>query len=98
MLKIAVTGGAGYVGLTTTVCLASKGHTVYCVDVNEERIRQLRSGKTVIYEESLEELAQQSLSKSTSIPSTNLTRPFHATIVLTNTLYVTWKSECDTSY
>ena len=30
--------GTGYVGLVTSACLASKGHTVRCVDVSEERV------------------------------------------------------------
>ena len=33
-MKIAV-AGTGYVGLVTGVCLASKGHQVWCVDVDE---------------------------------------------------------------
>ena len=35
-MKIAV-AGTGYVGLVTGGCLASKGHSVSCVDVDEKR-------------------------------------------------------------
>ena len=36
-MKIAV-AGTGYVGLVTGVCLASKGHTVVCVDVDGKKM------------------------------------------------------------
>lgn len=48
--------GAGYVGLVTAVCLADKGHNVTCVDVDEAKINMLKSGKSPIYEQGLEEL------------------------------------------
>jgi UDPglucose 6-dehydrogenase len=53
-LNIAV-AGVGYVGLVTAVCLADKGHTVTCVDIDEEKIIQLRQGICSIYEAGLEE-------------------------------------------
>ncbi len=56
-MKIAV-AGTGYVGLVTGVCLASKGHHVWCVDVAEDKIRMMQQGKSPIYEEGLEELMQ----------------------------------------
>ncbi|MBR5318206.1 MAG: UDP-glucose/GDP-mannose dehydrogenase family protein [Peptococcaceae bacterium] len=57
-MKIAV-AGTGYVGLVTAVCLAHKGHTVTCVDLNETKIKMLQSGKSPIYEKDLEDLMQQ---------------------------------------
>jgi UDPglucose 6-dehydrogenase len=48
--------GAGYVGLTTGVCLAHVGHQVTCVDKNEGRISLLNEGHTPMYEPGLEEL------------------------------------------
>lgn len=57
-MKIAI-AGTGYVGLVTAVCLAHKGHTVTCVDVNETKIKMLQSGKSPIYEKDLEDLMQQ---------------------------------------
>jgi UDPglucose 6-dehydrogenase len=53
--KIAV-AGTGYVGLVTGVCLAHTGHQVTCVDLDEGKIKLLKSGKSPIYEEGLEEL------------------------------------------
>ena len=56
--------GAGYVGLTTAICLASLEHSVIVSDINEERIVNLGSGKCPIFEESLEELLNQCLESS----------------------------------
>lgn len=54
-MKIAV-AGTGYVGLVTGVCLAEHGHTVTCVDVDENKVKMMESGKSPIYEPGLEEL------------------------------------------
>ncbi len=50
--------GAGYVGLVSAICLAQIGHDVTCADVDAEKIRMLRSGRSPIYEAGLEELLQ----------------------------------------
>lgn len=57
-MKIAV-AGTGYVGLVTGVCLASKGHNVTCVDVDERKLNMLENGQVPIYEPGLEELLQE---------------------------------------
>lgn len=54
-MKIAV-AGTGYVGLVAGVCFAEKGHNVICVDVDENKVQLMKSGKSPIYEEGLEEL------------------------------------------
>ncbi len=54
-MKIAV-AGTGYVGLVAGVCFAEKGHDVICVDVDENKVKLMKSGKSPIYEEGLEEL------------------------------------------
>lgn len=58
-MKIAV-AGTGYVGLVTGVCLASKGHQVVCVDVDEKKINQMKQGISPIYEPGLSELMKKS--------------------------------------
>lgn len=57
-MKIAV-AGTGYVGLVAGVCFAEKGHNVICVDVDENKVKLMKSGKSPIYEEGLEELLEK---------------------------------------
>lgn len=54
-MKIAV-AGTGYVGLVTGVVFAEIGHDVTCVDVDENKINLMKSGKSPIYEDGLEDL------------------------------------------
>ena len=51
--------GTGYVGLVAGVCFAEKGHDVTCVDVDENKVKMMESGKSPIYEEGLEELMRK---------------------------------------
>lgn len=60
MFKLAV-AGTGYVGLVAGVCFAEVGHQVICVDVNENKIKLMKQGKSPIYEANLEELLQKNL-------------------------------------
>ncbi|HQW94022.1 MAG TPA: UDP-glucose/GDP-mannose dehydrogenase family protein [Ferruginibacter sp.] len=54
-MKIAVIG-TGYVGLVTGTCFAETGNTVTCVDIDDNKINKLVSGKLTIYEPGLEKL------------------------------------------
>jgi UDPglucose 6-dehydrogenase len=53
--------GAGYVGLTTAVCLAEGRRDTLCVDTDGARVRQLRRGVTLIDEPGLPQLLRQGL-------------------------------------
>lgn len=63
-MKLAV-AGTGYVGLVTAVCLAERGHTVSCVDIDQKKIDYMKSGKSPIYEQDLEELMNKNKDKMT---------------------------------
>lgn len=79
-MKITVIG-TGYVGLPTGVGLAELGNDVICLDIDENKINMLKSGKVTIFEEGLEELFQKntanekvkfSTSFAESIPNADL--------------------------
>ncbi len=53
--------GAGYVGLTTAVCLAHLGHRVGCLDIDSTKIEQLRQGRPTILERDLDHLLSEGL-------------------------------------
>jgi UDPglucose 6-dehydrogenase len=59
-MNIAVVG-TGYVGLVSGTCFAESGNEVICVDIDRDRVKQLKSGKVPIYEPGLEELVRRNL-------------------------------------
>ena len=71
-MKIAVVGGTGYVGLTTAVCLASKGHLVFCVGKTREKVEKIARGVPVIYEDGLKEMLGSVLKKEKLIATMDL--------------------------
>ncbi len=71
-MKISVYG-AGYVGLVTAVCLAKIGHSVRCVDIDEQKISLLQRGECTIYEQQLPELLNEQLNAERLTFTTNLT-------------------------
>lgn len=78
-MKIAVVG-AGYVGLVTSSCFAELGNRVTCIDVNKQKITNLKNGLMPIYEPGLDVMVasnceQDRLHFSTSLEETMLDHP-----------------------
>ncbi|PFK47344.1 UDP-glucose 6-dehydrogenase [Bacillus cereus] len=53
--------GCGYVGLTTSICLAELGHQVTCIDIDERKINMLNQGEAPLYEPGIEEYIKKHL-------------------------------------
>jgi UDPglucose 6-dehydrogenase len=70
-MKIAVVG-TGYVGLVTGACLADVGFEVICVDIDVEKIAQLKQGISPIFEPGLEDVLERTIQKGRLTFTTDL--------------------------
>jgi UDPglucose 6-dehydrogenase len=61
-MRIAVVG-SGYVGLVTGACFAESGVNVTCVDLDFDKIYQLKIGSIPIYEPGLESMVRSNVEK-----------------------------------
>lgn len=62
MSQVAIIG-TGYVGLCTAAGFSKLGHRVMCFDVVESKIEKLQRGEVPIYEEGLQEILVEGLTK-----------------------------------
>jgi len=65
--------GTGYVGLVTGTCFAETGNDVMCIDINEDKIKQLKEGKSPIYEPGLDILLERNIKEKRLRFTTSLT-------------------------
>jgi len=70
-MKVSIIG-TGYVGLVTGACFADLGHTVLCVDIDEDRVDAINQGKPPIYEAGLEEMLKRGLNAGRIRASTDI--------------------------
>lgn len=80
-MKIAVIG-SGYVGLVTGTCFAEVGIDVVCVDVNRQKIENLKKGIIPIFEPGLEEMVNRNMKKGRISFTTDLAEALNDTEVL----------------
>lgn len=53
--------GSGYIGVVTAACLAEKGHTVVCVDIDEEKVRKINDAIPPVFEAQLDRLLRNNV-------------------------------------
>jgi UDPglucose 6-dehydrogenase len=80
-MNIAVVG-TGYVGLVAGACFAETGNDVICVDVNEQKVTDLRNGKVPIFEPGLEDLVKSNTRAGRLTFTTSLKDAVHASQII----------------
>lgn len=62
--QISIIGGCGHVGIPLGLCLASVGHTVRLVDINENAVKMVNAGKLPFLEDNAEEILRKVVNKN----------------------------------
>src|SRR6478735_5259878 len=76
-MKIAIFG-LGYVGSVSAACLASVGHTVIGVDVDEHKLSMIRQGRSPISEPGLDALLGRMITEGRLTATNDTPEAVHA--------------------
>ena len=57
--------GSGYVGLVTAACLAESGHLVNCIDIDKEKLNNLKKGDIPFFEIGLKKIVLKAVKNKT---------------------------------
>lgn len=74
--------GTGYVGLVTGTCFAESGNRVICVDIDEQKVQDLRQGKMPIFEPGLDHILERNIKNGRLTFTTNLEEAVMSSSVL----------------
>lgn len=80
-MKIAIVG-TGYVGLVTGTCLSDIGHSVTCIDIDQNKVNKMRAGVPPIYEPGLGELMKKNIQENRLFFTTNHEEGFEGAEVI----------------
>src|SRR4029453_15802923 len=69
--------GLGYVGTVTAAGLASRGHDVYGVDVDEIKVGLIRQGRSPVVEPGLDDLAADGVAAGALHATTDAAEALH---------------------
>ena len=73
--------GTGYVGLVTGTCFAEMGNEVMCVDIDQQKVKQMKAGKIPIYEPGLEDLFKRNIKENRLSFTTHLRDAVDAEVI-----------------
>lgn len=80
-MKIAVIG-TGYVGLVTGACFAGGGNDVICVDIDEDKVRNLQRGKVPFFEPGLDEMVRSNIDEGRLSFTTDITLAIRESLLI----------------
>ena len=80
-MKVGVIG-SGYVGLVAAACFAEMGNDVFCVDIDANKINNLKNGIIPIYEPGLETLVKDNFEKKSLTFTTEISDALSASEVV----------------
>lgn len=61
--------GAGYVGLTTAALLSHAGYKVNLIEINKDRLKSIKNGRSFFYEQGLDPIIELAIKNKTLLPT-----------------------------